>query len=59
LPLILCTLLAEPFLRSLAGHLKPVTTIGSAPGAAFNFAAVPIVLVLLYLALCPARAKGL
>jgi len=59
LPLILCTLLAEPFLRALAGHLKPVATVGTAPGAAFNFAVVPLVLVLLYLALCPARAKGL
>lgn len=56
LPLILMTLLAEPFLRGLAGHLKPLVTIGTAPGAAHNWTLVPIIAAMLYLSLCPARA---
>jgi hypothetical protein len=54
LPVVVLVLLGEPFLRALAGHLKPLTTIGTAPGAALNWYAVPVLAVLLYLALCPA-----
>jgi len=55
-PLVLGVLLAEPFLRSLAGHLKPITTLGVAPGAALNFILVPALLLAGYMSLCPARA---
>jgi len=58
LALVLTTLLAEPFLRSLAGHLKPITTLHTAPGHAFNFAPVPVLLLLLVMALCPGRRAG-
>jgi hypothetical protein len=56
LPLVILVLLVEPFFRALAGHLKPLTTMGTAPGAALNWYAVPVpvLAVLLYLALCPA-----
>ena len=54
LPLVIMILLVEPFLRALAGHLKPLETMGTAPGAALNWYAVPVLAVLLYLALCPA-----
>lgn len=54
-PLVLCVFLAEPFLRGLAGHLKPVETVGVAPGVALNWFIVPIFGVALYLSLCPAR----
>jgi hypothetical protein len=54
LPVVILVLLVEPFLRALAGHLKPFTTIRTAPGAALNWYAVPVLAVLLYLALCPA-----
>lgn len=54
-PLILCVLLSEPFLRGLSGHLKPIETVATAPGAAFNWIAVPIVGVALYLSICPAE----
>ena len=57
LPLVLCVFAAEPLLRSLAGHLKPIETVGTAPGSAFNYALTPIVLSALYLALCPGRAR--
>jgi len=50
-PLIIATLLCEPFLRGLSGHLKPIETVGVAPGAALNWASVPILLAGLYLAL--------
>jgi hypothetical protein len=56
-PFILCVLLLEPFLRAVSGHLKPVLTLGTAPGAALNWFAVPIVAVVLYLALCPADER--
>jgi hypothetical protein len=55
LPLVILVLLVEPFFRALSGHLKPLETMGTAPGAALNWYAVPILAVVLYLALCPAR----
>lgn len=55
LPLVIVVLLVEPLLRALSGNLKPIETVGTAPGAALNWFAVPILAVLLYLALCPAR----
>ena len=57
LPFILCVLLLEPFLRALSGHLKPVLTLGTAPGAALNWYMVPVVAVTLYLALCTAEDR--
>jgi hypothetical protein len=39
----------------LSGQLKPVVTVGTAPGAALNYAAVPVLLALFYLSLCPAN----
>ena len=56
-PFILCVLLMEPFLRGLSGHLKPILTLGTAPGAALNWFAVPVVAVTLYLALCTVEAR--
>lgn len=52
-PLLLLVFLLEPFTRSLAGHLKPFATMGTAPGAALNWMVVPVVLVALWLSLCP------
>jgi hypothetical protein len=57
-PLILCVLLLEPFLRAISGHLKPIVTLGTAPGAALNWFAVPVVAVALYLALCAGKEEG-
>jgi hypothetical protein len=54
LPLVILILLVEPLLRALSGHLKPLEAMGTAPGAALNWYAVPMLAVLLYLALCPA-----
>jgi hypothetical protein len=54
LPLVILVLLVEPFFRALAGQLKPIETMGTAPGAALNWYAVPVLAVLLYLGLCPA-----
>lgn len=54
-PLILCVLLLEPFLRGLSGHLKPIETLATAPGAALNWFAVPVVALALYLSVCPAE----
>lgn len=55
LPLVLVVLAVEPVLRALSGQLKPVETMGVAPGAALNWMALPVLLALLYLALCPAK----
>ena len=54
LPLIALVLLVEPLLREFSGRLKPIETMGTAPGAALNFAAIVFTAVLLYLTLCPA-----
>jgi hypothetical protein len=50
-PFIIATLLCEPFLRGLSGYMKPIETVGVAPGAALNWVSVPIFLATLYLAL--------
>ena len=57
-PLVLLVFVVEPVLRSLSGHLKPLETMGPAPGAALNWLVVPVMGVLLWLSLCPARRKG-
>jgi len=54
LPLIALVLLVEPLLRELSGRLKPIETMGTAPGAALNSAAIVFAALLLYLTLCPA-----
>jgi len=53
-PLVLLVLALEPFTRALAGRLKPLTTMGTAPGATLNWVVVPFLLVALWLSLCPA-----
>jgi hypothetical protein len=55
-PLILCVLLLEPFLRGLSGRLKPIETRATAPGAALNWIAIPVVALALYLSVCPAKS---
>lgn len=57
IPFILSVLLMEPFLRGLSGHLKPISTMVTAPGAALNWYVVPVVAVTLYLALCTAEER--
>jgi hypothetical protein len=46
-PLVLLVFLVEPFLRALSGRLKPLETVGSAPGEVFNWVVVPLLAVLL------------
>lgn len=50
-PLVLLVLLTEPLLRALAGALKPLETMGTAPGASLNWVVVPVLLVLLLVSL--------
>jgi hypothetical protein len=52
-PLILLILLAEPVLRDLSGTLKPLETVGTAPGSIFNWAVMPILALTLWISLCP------
>ncbi len=54
-PLVLATLALELVLREVAGALKPVTTVGTAPGAAGNAPALVLVTAALLLSLCPRR----
>ena len=54
-PLVLLVLLLEPLLRAVAGHLKPLETLGTAPGAALNWAVVPVLAVMLWWSLCSER----
>lgn len=54
-PLVLLVFTLEPVLRGLAGTLKPITTMGTAPGAALNWFTLPVMAFFLYLSLCTAR----
>ncbi len=55
-PLVLLVFTLEPVVRGLAGHLKPVTTMGTAPGAEINWLVLPVMAFFLYLSLCPKRS---
>jgi hypothetical protein len=57
-PLVLLALLVEPVLRGVSGTLKPLETVGTAPGAALNWVVVPIIVVMLWISLCPARTPS-
>jgi hypothetical protein len=57
-PLVLLALLVEPVLRGVSGTLKPLETMGTAPGAALNWVVVPILAVMLWISLCPARTTS-
>lgn len=57
-PLVLLVFILEPALRALEGHLKPVTTEGVAPGAAFNWMLEPILVAAFFLSLCPAQFRS-
>ncbi len=48
----------ESLLRMLSGALKPIETLGTAPGAALNELMGVSVLLVLWLALCPARREA-
>jgi len=54
-PYIALSLAVEPLLRMLAGTLKPVETLGTAPGAALNDYMGVVMIIALWLSLCPAR----
>ena len=53
--LILLVLLLEPLLRDVAGRLKPLETLGTAPGAALNWVVVPVLAAMLWWSLCRER----
>jgi len=50
-PLVLLVFLIEPVLRAVAGYAKPVEAMGTPPGAALNWVAVPVMTVLLIVSL--------
>ena len=50
-PLVLLVFVLEPLLRGLAGSLKPIESVGTAPGAALNWVVVPVMVMLLILSL--------
>lgn len=52
-PLVLSVFTAEPCLRGLAGHLKPITTMATAPGVELNWVVLPPLVLLLWMSLCP------
>jgi hypothetical protein len=56
-PLALLVFALEPFARGLAGYLKPIVTVGTAPGAALNWVVAPVLLLTLWLSLCPASPE--
>ncbi len=48
----------EAVVRMLSGTLKPLETLGTAPGAALNEVMGFIMLLVLWLALCPAKDRS-
>lgn len=56
-PLVLLVFLVEPVARDVAARLKPLETVGTAPGAAFNWLVVPVLAVVLWLSLKPVRTR--
>lgn len=46
-PIVLLVCITEPILRALSAHLKPLETVGVAPGQALNWIAVPLLLLAL------------
>lgn len=57
-PLVLAVFAAEPVLRGVAGHLKPVTTMGAAPGVELNWVVLPVLVLLLWMSLCCVDRKA-
>ena len=57
-PFIALALAVEPLLRMLAGALKPIETLGTAPGAALNEYMGFIMVIVLWLSLCPVRSRA-
>ncbi|CAB4999568.1 unannotated protein [freshwater metagenome] len=56
-PLVLLVFVLEPLLRGLAGSLKPIESVGTAPGAALNLVVVPVMVMLLILSLRERRGN--
>lgn len=54
-PLMLVVLLLEPLMRIGIGQLKPVTTVGTAPGAVADYVVVPVLAVTLAFSLTVAQ----
>jgi len=57
-PLVLAVFATEPVLRGVAGHLKPVTTMGAAPGVELNWVVLPVLVLLLWMSLCCVDRKA-
>jgi len=57
-PLVLLAFTVEPLLRDVAARLKPIETLGTAPGAALNWAVVPVLAAMLWWSLCCERAPA-
>jgi len=57
-PFFALALGVESLLRALSGTLKPIETLGVAPGAALNDVMGYAMVVVLYLSLSPAKPKG-
>jgi hypothetical protein len=51
IPFMYLTLIIEYALRIMVGMMKPIITVGTAPGSISNYIMVPMCLVLLYLSI--------
>lgn len=56
-PLMLLTMLVEYSARLLLGQLKPVETVGTAPGAIGNIVLPPVLVLIFVLSLIPRRTN--
>ena len=51
IPLMYILLFAEYSMRLILGHVKPITTLGTAPGAIANYIMIPLSIILLFLSI--------
>ena len=56
-PLILLSLAMDPVMRSISGHIQPLTTVGTPPGETFNWAAFYVIVVLFIASLTVTNSK--
>lgn len=56
-PLILGTLMMDPVMRSLSGHIKHLTTVSTPPGAMLNWPSFYFLVILFGASLVEKRAK--
>ena len=57
IPMMYVLMIVEYAMRIVIGQMKPIVTVGTAPGSIGNWVMIPVCAVLLVLSLLPGKAK--